>query len=237
MKIGAVVQARMGSTRLPGKSLMPIWKDKTLLEMVLRRVLAAHKPEITVLATSDRNDCDPLEHLAAHLGADVVRGDEKDVLSRFVQAIQRHHFDSVIRICADNPLVDPGELDRLADFFESGGYDYAASTTPDCGLPDGLGAEMVRAELLSDHLPSANPHSREHVTTFIMEAPEHFFVDTYLAPRELWLPGIRLDIDTHDDLIRMRKFLSSLPDDKGPLWDAALIVESAKQFNWNGVFC
>ena len=231
MKIGAVVQARMGSTRLPGKSLMPVWKDMSLLEMVLRRVRVARRPDVVILATSEKNNCNPLESLALSLGAEVIRGDEENVLSRFVTAVEVYSLDAVIRVCADNPLVDPGELDRLARCFELSGCDYVTNNTPESGLPDGLGAEMVRAELLVRHLLLAHARSREHVTAFISELPVHSLSETCFAPGELCLPGFRLDIDTQTDLVYMRDFLASLPEEDGPLWDAVAIVEKARQFD------
>ena len=227
--VAAIVQARMGSARLPGKSLSKVYKEIGLLEMVLLRVLKAGDVDQVILATSENSDCDPLEILARSMGVGVVRGNEEDVLSRFIKAIHIYGPDSVVRICADNPLIDPLEIDKLVSFFQNCDYEYAANNTPECGLPDGLGCEIVRAGTLLDISRTAEEQKyREHVTEYITSHPEKFSSGWLEADRELRWPELKLDIDTKEDHERMRKFCSSLPEKNAPYWPAEEIILSAR---------
>ena len=112
-----IVQARMGSTRFPGKSLTSLWGPMALLELVLTRVNRARSLDLVVLATSDQPGDDALAPVAEALGVPVFRGDEQDVLRRFCGAVERYPAEAVVRICGDNPLVDPAEVDRLVGFL------------------------------------------------------------------------------------------------------------------------
>ena len=96
MKVVAIIQARMGSSRLPGKSLAKVYKKYSLLEMVLLRVLRAENPDVVILATSEESNCDPLEEISSRLGILTVRGSETDVLSRFESAIKQVQSDIVV---------------------------------------------------------------------------------------------------------------------------------------------
>jgi len=114
--VAGIIQARMGSHRLPGKSMAKIYEDYGLLEMVILRVMKAKILDMTILTTSKESNCDPLVELADRLGIFTVRGSEIDVLSRFVEAIQQYNPDVIVRVCADNPLTDSGEIGKLVDF-------------------------------------------------------------------------------------------------------------------------
>lgn len=230
MRLIAVVQARMGSTRLPGKSLMPVWRDMPLAEMVLRRVRHASAVHGVVLATSESRDCDPLADLARGLGVAVVRGSEDDVLSRFALAVSRHPCDAVARVCADNPLVASDAIDSLAACFAAADLDYASNASPAQGLPDGLGAEIIRADaLLLLHRVCAEPRHREHVTAGIVDAPASWRIGLPEAPPALRFPQGKLDVDTAEDLRRMRDLLAALPAQDGPLWSSAQIVNHLRR--------
>jgi spore coat polysaccharide biosynthesis protein SpsF len=227
-----VVQARMGSQRLPGKSMVEVYPGLSLLEMVLLRVKRSRLSALTVLATSRREDCDPLEHLAARLDVPTVRGDESDVLSRFCRAVSTYRPASIVRVCADNPLVSPEETDKLIDYFHrTPRLDYASNNRPESGLPDGLGCEIVRPEILlrleEEHL---EPESREHVTRAIVSNPERYETAILECDPELRFPQCRLDIDTPDDLERMRAFMKGLPAERAPYWSCREIVRRAKTF-------
>lgn len=227
--VTAIVQARMGSNRLPGKSLAKVYKDISLLEIVLLRVLRAEMIDSVVLATSAESNCDRLEEIASGLGVKTIRGSEEDVLSRFVQAIRLSNAQTVVRVCADNPLIDPGEIDKLAVFFDKNNFDYAANNTPECGLPDGLGCEIVKSEiLLYIAKKTKEPSFREHVTSYIKAHSDQFSLGWLKTEKDLWWPELKLDIDTQADLEKMRKFCSSLPKENPPYWTACEIVMSAK---------
>ena len=123
-RIIGIVQARMGSTRLPGKSMVRL-QDKPIIEHVLRRVRRAQTLTEVILATSDHLRDDVLCEVAERLGVQVFRGPEDDVLKRFVLTAQRFGADIVVRMCADNPLVAPQEIDRIVKHHLCTGADYS----------------------------------------------------------------------------------------------------------------
>lgn len=213
-KIVAVVQARMGSTRLPGKSMMDLG-GRPLLENVLRRVAAARTIDATVLATSDLPGDAVLPEVAHRLGLHSLRGSESDVLSRFIQAGRQHEADVVVRICADNPLVDPGEIDRAVTTHLESDADYTFNHIPAMGndYPDGFGAEVVNFPILEEIAErSGAPRHREHVTVYIWDNPDGYNIQTVHAPAAIAAPDVKLDIDTPEDMERMRKLFAQAPD-------------------------
>jgi len=224
MNTVAIVQARMGSSRLPGKSLLPLWRDMSLLELVLRRVRAARQIDLVMLATTDRAADDPLQQIAERLGLAVTRGSETDVLARFSLAIAQHPCESVVRVCADNPFVDPGELDRLVEHFELTGCDYAANTTEASGIPDGAGAEILRSAVLETAATLAtDPYEREHVTPYVTRRPDEFRIEQVPPPEPAW-PYLKLDVDTKADYRPLRALVERLPEAGAPLWPLDAIV-------------
>lgn len=226
MRVVAIVQARMGSTRLPGKSLLPLWRDMPLLELVLRRVAATRPVDQVVLATSDSPADDELAALAARVGVPVFRGSEADVLGRFEGALDAYPAEAVVRVCADNPWVDPEHLSRLVGFFaDSADCAYAHSNTEASGLADGFGAEVVTADALRAAAAEATEQrDREHVTLWVARQPDRFPAAA-LPPPERAMPWVKLDVDTREDYERMRALAAALPDDVAPLWPAAAIAE------------
>lgn len=225
MRTAAFVQARMGSSRLPGKSLMPVWRDMPLIELVLRRVLAARELHAVVLATSDAPGDDPLAELAGSLGVTVYRGPEDDVLERFIGALEREPSDGVVRVCADNPFVDPAAIDELVRLFRTAQpCDYASNHTAASGLPDGAGAEIASAGALRRAAREATTRDdRQHVTSYIREHADGFAIAVAPPPDPPW-PFVRLDIDTPEDLDRMRQLADRLPPEGAPLWDVATLM-------------
>lgn len=221
------VQARMGSTRLPGKSLKPVWKEMPLLEMVLRRVRSAAAADRVVLATSSDTNCEPLCAIARSLDCDVIHGSETDVLSRFAQSVRAFKPDGVVRVCADNPFVDPVEVDRLIRMFYTSDCDYAANNTPESGLPDGFGAEIIRAEILVDLDSRAEKKAhREHVTQYVLDHPGEYSIEVLPAPKTRHFSRFKLDIDTADDLAYIRQICERLPADSAPLWTGREIMDA-----------
>ncbi len=224
MRVLALVQARMGSTRLPGKSLQRVWRDTTLLELVLRRVRAASKLDEVVLATTDSGADDPLLELAARLSIAAFRGSEDDVLDRFAAALAAHPADAVVRVCGDNPFVDPSAIDALIEDFAAGAVDYATNAGEASGLPDGSGVEIASAEALRRAAAEASEIAdREHVTPFLRRGG--FAVRELPPPRPRW-PRLKLDIDDPADLERMRRVAAELPEEGAPLWPLEAIVRA-----------
>src|SRR3954471_8735435 len=219
----------MGSMRLPGKSLMPVWRDLPLLELVLRRVTASRELDHVVLCTSDGPIDDPLVDIAATVGVELHRGSEEDVLDRFSGALEGFGADAVVRVCADNPFVDPGAIDELVRLYRaSQPCDYASNHTVASGLPDGSGAEIASAAALRRAARDAvTSDDRQHVTSWIRERPGEFRSVVAPPPDPAW-PFAKLDVDTADDLRRMRELAERLPAEGAPLWDVAVLMRHAE---------
>lgn len=232
MKIIAIIQARMGSIRLPGKSILDI-AGKPLLEYVLMRVSRAETLHGTILAIPSGKENDPLCSVAQLHHIPVYRGSEEDVLSRYVEAARTAEADIVVRVCADNPLVDPGEIDRLVRHHIENNADYSFNNIPNKtnNYPDGLGVEVVNAKILYEiaekNLTSAQ---KEHVTQYILDNVEEYNIESPVAPEEICGPEIKLDIDTESDFVRMKQFIENLPLEKKPFWGAAEIVREYRNF-------
>ncbi len=201
----AIIQARMGSRRFPGKMLARLG-GIALLEWVVRRLLRATTLAQVVLATSDRDSDYALAELATRLGIAVFRGSEADVLGRFVGAASMARADNVVRICADNPFIDPAEVDRLVRYFAENPCDYACNHQDRLGskYADGFGAEILSAALLGKIAANAlEPRHREHATLYLWDHASEYTLTAVAAPAELAFPKLRFDVDTPDDLGNM----------------------------------
>lgn len=173
-KIVAIIQARMGSTRLPGKVLKPIVGEPMLARM-LERVKRAKKVDAVVVATTDKTEDDAVAELAEKCGVRVFRGDEKDVLDRFYKAAQEAGADVVVRLTGDCPLHDPAVIDEVVQHFLMSGVDY--TRTPE-NYPEGLDTEVFSFAALERAAREAVlPSEREHVTPYIRNHPELFRID------------------------------------------------------------
>ena len=223
-----IVQARMGSTRFPGKCLEPLWDGKSLLEIVLMRVRRAKALDLVVLATSDRSNDDELVPIAECLGIPVFRGAEQDVLSRFLGALKSFPAEAIVRICADNPLVDPVEIDNLVKFFrQSQPCDYACNDDKlDCGLPDGVGTEIFSSRTLKRLDEIVSGELREHVANYAARHPDEFRLGRLEAQGSLKRPKIRLDVDYPEDLEFIRRLTERMEPKNAPYWTALEAIEA-----------
>ncbi len=203
-----LVQARMGSQRFPGK-MMEDLAGAPVMSWVLRRLGRAKTIDRVVLATTVEAEDDVLAGLAESLGIDTFRGDAHDVLDRFAAAARSFKAATVVRVCADNPLVAPEVVDAAVAAFLDQGPDYAFNHVPrhGCEYPDGLGAEVVQGDLLQ-HMArvSTDPIEREHVTTYIWNRIDDHDILVVPCPDEWKTDGdpICLDVDRPEDIARMR---------------------------------
>lgn len=200
MKIVAIVQARMGSTRLPNKVMMPI-KDVPMIELLLKRLSRARKLDQIVLATSVSAANEPMVLHVRNLGYVCVQGSENDVLDRFVQAASEVAADVVVRITGDCPLVDPVLVDECVDRFLSSDVDYFSNISPPT-YPDGLDIEVVRVDALKQAMrESTKAFDHEHVTPYVRESGV-FRVGNMGYERDL--SGLRWTVDELADLELIR---------------------------------
>lgn len=166
MKIIALVQARMGSTRLPNK-VMKLINGMPMIELLLARLSKAKYVDQIVVATSTDQRNQPLVEYVHKLGYVCEQGSEDDVLARYVEAAKKHHADVVVRITGDCPLVDPILVDEAIVQFKAANVDYFSNTNPPT-YPDGLDIEVFTFKVLEQaSQETSNPFDREHVTPYL----------------------------------------------------------------------
>jgi spore coat polysaccharide biosynthesis protein SpsF len=172
-KTVAIIQARMSSTRLPGKVLAPIG-EQPMLAYVVNRARQAKTLDQVVVATALDETNQPIEDFCLATGIACYRGSEDDVLDRYYQAARHFQAAVVVRLTADCPLLDPGVIDKVVGVFQAGDYDYISNTIRPT-YPDGLDTEVFSFQALERAWREAKLKSeREHVTPFIHKQPERF---------------------------------------------------------------
>lgn len=224
----ALVQARMGSRRFPGKSLAP-FAETTVLGRVLERLAEVERPlELTVATSSERED-DELVSECERLGVRVVRGARDDVLGRFADALEQlGRADAlVLRICADRPLLCPRLVEEAIDrWAETDDADYLANNL-ERSYPDGLDVELVRGGcLLAAARESDDPYEREHVTPFVYRRPERFRLRSVTCPYGAF-GHVRVALDTPEDHARLLEAHELLAA-REPLYDHRDILNLAE---------
>ncbi len=216
MNIGIIIQARMGSTRLPGKILKKFYGEDTLLETLLNNL---HKVGVKVIvATSINENNDELEVFLKDKGELVYRGSENDVLDRFIKAAEENSIDGIIRICSDNPFMDWNGVAQLVEKSKSSDADYIGFTvndTPSILTHFGFWGEYVTLDALkrvAARTPEGSP-AHEHVTFHVYKHPEEYKCEWIQCPE--FLQGrddIRLTIDTPEDLVNAQQVYAKLKE-------------------------
>ena len=210
MRTHVIIQARMGSTRLPGKVLMPLG-GKPALPRLIERVSAATTVDGIVLATSGLPSDDPSAAYCTENGLPCVRGSESDVLARYLLALEAHPSEIVVRITGDCPLMDPAIIDRLVTTLREhpSAPDYHSNTIAPRMIPHGLDVEIFRAEALRRAGREAiAPEEREHVTPYIYRNPQIFTILRANHPEDI--SHHRWTLDTPEDYRFLDKVLSAL---------------------------
>ena len=204
MNVVAVVQARMGSTRLPGKVMLPLG-GRYVLEHVVSRVSRAAEVDNVVVATSDKKQDDIIARFVPDFGAKLYRGSESNVLDRMFCAAEEADADIVVRITADCPLLDPNVVSATVETLHQTGADYA-SNIEDRTFPRGFDVEAFTFDSFEQvHSEATAPHHREHVTPYYHENPDTFALETvtsemvYEKPRLRDRTDLRLTLDEAAD--------------------------------------
>lgn len=192
----AIVQARMASTRLPGKALANL-SGQSLLFHVLKRASKIQEVSATVLATSKNEENSPLILLADGMGLNTFAGSENNVLSRYCKAAEQFPADYIIRITGDNPFTDIDFADKTVELAKKTNADLCSFSN----LPLGTAVEIVKTKALFKALEKATkPYQLEHVTPYIKENPDQFKVVHKNADFQNPFPNLRLTVDTAEDL-------------------------------------
>lgn len=208
-RVGVILQARMGSSRLPGKVLRAL-DGRPLIAWVVARLRAIEGIEDVVVATSNHAREAPLVAWAQAEGVSVFRGDEDDVLDRYVRCMDAYGFGAVVRATGDNPMVCPVEGTRLVELYRQTKVDYAAALGKGCGLPTGAGLEIFDAEALRRSArEGTQPHHREHVNELILEQPHRFRRRVQRALPAHRAPSLSLTVDTPEELAAMDRWYAA----------------------------
>ncbi len=225
MKVIAVIQARWGSTRLPGKVLKDI-EGKTMLARVVERVQKAKRIDELTVATSMNGKDDGIVEECRRLGAGVFRGSETDVLDRFYQAVQSRSEDAVVRITADCPLIDPEVINQVIGAFLKEKPDYASNTLVRT-FPRGLDTEVVATQALTRAWREASfPYHRAHVTPYFYENPHLFRLLSVTAEGNH--SHYRWTVDTQADLDFVRAVYVRLKKNENFGWQEVLQLLAAE---------
>lgn len=214
-KTGCIIQARMTSSRLPGKVLLPLPGTRSLpvLEAVIDRVRKSALIDTVIIATTVNSTDDPLVERCDALGIPAFRGSEDHVLSRYAECALEHKLDHIVRVTSDCPCVDWEILDTLISLHLREKNDYTSNTLTR-SFPHGVDAEVFTANTLSEAMAQATEkYEVEHVTPYIYKShPERFQIGELIADESLYAPHIRITLDTREDYLLLRAVYDLLGD-------------------------
>ena len=205
--IGCIIQARMGSSRLPGKVLMESDDGRPLLYHVINQLRHCEKVKNLVIATTTNQEDDEIEKFANNNSVSIFRGSEKDVLDRYFQCAKKYSFSTIVRITADCPLIDPQIVDRVIEKFFSENYDYATNTLIRT-FPIGTDVEVFSFSVLERTWKNAQmPSEREHVTPYIRNQG---IFKTINVQNDKNISSLRLTVDRMEDFELIKQILKNI---------------------------
>lgn len=214
MKVVAIVQARMGSSRLPGKVMLDL-AGETVLGRCIRRLQRASTLDAVVVATTTNEMDQAIVDYCAKKKWPVIRGSESDVLARYFQAASQHEADVVVRVTSDCPIIEPMLVDQVVNTFmeQAPRVDYVANTLPPRNFPRGLDTEVFSFESLTRaHQSATGSAEREHVTPYIWQNPTEFRLDR--IGYEENLSAMRWTVDTLEDYELIRRIYHHIGHDE-----------------------
>ena len=207
VKYGIILEARMGSSRLPGKTLMDMCGEP-LIKRVIDRIKCSKRINKIVLATTTNSKDDILVDYMNKIGIDVYRGSEENVLERVVFAAEEYSIENIIELHGDNPFLDPFIVDTAISQYELTKCDYISNTIEKT-FPMGLRVQVFTTESLRYIYDTVNDVAvNEHVSLYYYENPDIYQIENLTAPQDINRPGIRLTVDTEEDFQFVSKIYS-----------------------------
>lgn len=208
MRIGCIIQARMGSTRLSGKVMMNIDNKNPLLYYVITQLQHCKLLDKIIVATTTLKEDDVIADYVKHMGIDCFRGSPQNVLDRYYQCAKKFLICLIVRITADNPLIDPTIVDMAIEKFNSDSYDYATNTIPRT-FPYGTEVEVFSIKSLKKIWNEAKkPSEREHVTPYFYNNPSKFNILNIKYSQNI--SYLRWTVDRYNDLKLVRLITSKI---------------------------
>ena len=205
---GCIIQARMGSVRLPGKTLMKLNKTQSTLDFVINQISSSTLIDKVIVATTNLEQDDIIENLCNILQIKCYRGSSNDVLDRYYNCAKKFKFDNIIRITADCPLIDPEIVDQVIQKYNTKRFDYVSNTI-ERTFPIGTDVEIFSYDVLEKTWKNAKlKFEREHVTPFIRNNKMNFKLGN--LENNLNLSHIRITLDHKEDLVVIRNIISEI---------------------------
>jgi len=226
MKIVATIEARMTSSRLPGKVLMKVL-DKPILHYLVSRLKRVQSLDEIVLATTTNCTDDILVEFANNENIRCYRGSENDVMDRVVEAAKSVDADLVVEISGDCPIIDPNIVEQVVQTYINNNVDYVSNNNVH-SYPDGMDVQVFSLNLLIKSLNMTDAIlDREHVTLHIRNHPELFSHLNLVAPPELWWPELGLTLDERSDFELLKKIIENFGDNN--LFDCYNVVKFLRE--------
>lgn len=215
MKVGAIIQARMSSRRLPNKVLLKV-AGKPLLQYLLERLEHCPLLDDVVVATSDDDSDMPIADFCRTNQISCYRGSLYDVAARFVGALNAFQFDTFVRITGDSPLIDQNQIEKGVRMFLEGDYDLVTNAFPR-SFPIGQTIEILDADCFRDTYPRMRDSELEHITSYYYNHQHEFKIKNHSWNENL--SQLQLSVDTHRDLENFTKIVSIMSK---PQWEYSL---------------
>jgi spore coat polysaccharide biosynthesis protein SpsF len=239
VRVGIIIQARTGSTRLPNKVLMDFHEGKTILEIIIDSLKSKFQQYPTILATSVAKSDDVLSEIAIKHSIAFFQGSENNVLQRFIEAAKKYDLTHVVRVCADNPFLNMNAIENLINNIDSKDIDYVSYSNHE-GIPVikthlGLFAEVVslKALITANELQTELIY-KEHVTNYIYEHADKFNIKLLSAPAVVYKRSdIRLTLDDSDDFANLAGLYTRIFRQKEDLSYLVNVIDSDERVKAN----
>ena len=206
--IGCIVQARMGSSRLPGKTLLKIDDKNTVLEFGINQLSSSNLLDTIIVATTNLESDNIIENFVKNINVNIFRGKSNDVLDRYFQCAKHFSIDVIVRITGDNPLIDPTIIDNLIQKFTSNSYDYLSNARVRT-FPYGTEVEIFSFKSLEQAWKNAIlPSEREHVTPYFYNNSNLFNIHNEKQSNDI--SNLRWTVDREDDLFLVKSIVSKI---------------------------
>ncbi len=211
MKIVATIEARMNSSRLPGKVLLKA-KDKSMLEILIERLEQVKSIDSIIVATTINPKDNEIANLCNKIGQKFFRGSEDDVMGRVIGAAKSLNADLIVEITADCPIIDPNIIEQIINIYKANSVDYVGNAKVR-SYPDGMDTQVFSLKILeSSYQMTSNKEDREHVTLHIRNNPNIFTQINVVASPDIYYPELGLTLDEWDDYLLIKKIIENFYD-------------------------
>lgn len=203
-----VIQARFSSKRLAGKVMLPV-AGVPMIVYLMRRLKTMPQEYKVIVATTTKTEDNVLAALAAEEGFDCIRGEEDDLLARYIRCLNVFDADVITRVTADNPLTDPMVIKTAVRRIMADGSDYVNATL---GLPRGIGVDVFSKQLIkASFLRATSEYDREHINAYVLKNRANFKIADFAAPAGFCDTGLSFTVDTYDDYCYVKEIIESFP--------------------------